>query len=279
MAAGGPGPPLPTINESWCCPRAAPRFISIMRLQTRVSVVNSTNRKWLRSPSERVGTLSHADLPPPAPTSSSIDEEQLLVRALRERDEKAFERLLDRWYSPMLRLAQSYVRTRADAEEVVQDTWLAVLVAIERFESRSSLKTWVFRILVNRARTRARREARTLPFSEVGHTGSSAATPAGRGDPELLYQPDRTGPLAWHGVSLAPASPEQRLLTEELRARVEMAIRALPARQQEVITLRDLEGWSAEEVCETLALSEANQRVLLHRARMKVREAIFGMDE
>lgn len=232
--------------------------------------MHSNNRKWLRSPSERVGTLSHADLPPP--DSSSLDEDQLLVRALRARDEEAFESLLDRWYSPMLRLARTYVRSRAEAEEVVQDTWLAVLAGLDRFEGRSSLKTWIFRILVNRARTRAKREARTLPFSDVrspeGAQGPQATT-------EWLFQPERTGVLGWHGQSLMPANPQEQLLTEELRARVDAAIALLPARQQEVITLRDIEGWSAEEVCDVLDLTEANQRVLLHRARVKVRDAVF----
>lgn len=234
----------------------------------------SNNRKWLRSPSERVGTLSHADLPPPAASPSSDDEEQLLVRALRERDEQAFESLLDRWYSPMLRLARTYVRTRADAEEVVQDTWLAVLGGLERFEGRSSLKTWIFRILVNRARTRARREARTLPISAVA-APAGAHGPGDGGNTEWLFLPERTGTLPWHGRSLEQQDPHDDLVSGELRASIESAIRALPPRQQEVITLRDLEGWSAEEVCETLELTDANQRVLLHRARMKVRDAIY----
>lgn len=236
--------------------------------------MQSSNRKWLRSPSERVGTLSHADLPPPEPPSSH-HEEQLLVRALRERDEQAFDSLLDRWYSPMLRLARTYVRTRADAEEVVQDTWLAVLGGLERFEGRSSLKTWIFRILVNRARTRARREARTLPLSELTAAARTGGTDDDAAREEWIFRPDRTGPLAWHGRSLDPENPHDQLAMEELRARIEGAIRSLPARQQEVITLRDLEGWSAEEVCETLRITDSNQRVLLHRARLKVRDAIF----
>ena len=111
--------------------------------------MQTSNRKWLRSPSERVGTLSHADLPPPS--VSSPHDDAMLVRALRERDEEAFASLLDRWYSPMIRLARTFVRGEAESEEVVQDTWVAVLAGIDRFEGRSSLKTWVFHILVNRA--------------------------------------------------------------------------------------------------------------------------------
>ena len=240
--------------------------------------MHSNNRKWLRSPSERVGTLSHADLPPPVVSSSHNDEEHLLLRALRERDEQAFESLLDRWYSPMLRLARTYVRSHADAEEVVQDTWLAVLAGIDRFEGRSSLKTWIFRILVNRARTRARREARSMPLSAVPAAGGHGGSASGSSEPEWLFLPERTGPLLWHGSSLEAANPHDQLVNGELRTRIEMAIATLPARQQEVITLRDLEGWSAEEVCETLELTDANQRVLLHRARMKVRDAIYSSE-
>lgn len=235
--------------------------------------MSTQNRKRLRRPSERVGTVLHAALPPPG--GAPDEEERLLLRALRQRDEQAFSTLLDRWYSPMLRLARTYVRTPADAEEVVQDTWLAVLRGLERFEGRSTLKTWVFRILVNRARTRATREARTVPLSAIpalrGDGGIEADTP----EPEWLLHQDRTGPLAWHGVSLGQNDPHETLLSAELRRRIETAIRALPERQQEVITLRDLEGWSAEEVCETLEISAANQRVLLHRARTRVRDALF----
>jgi RNA polymerase sigma-70 factor (ECF subfamily) len=233
--------------------------------------MNRNQRKWLRSPSERVGTLSHTDLPPPAPAAR--DEEQLLVRALRERDEEAFVSLLDQLYSPMLRLARAYVRSREEAEEAVQDTWLAVLGGLGRFEGRSSLKTWIFRILVNRARTRAKREARLVPFSSVEH--GAARTPSDRTAPisEWLFS-QSTLPLPWHGDSLEPPSPDAAVLSAELRARVDSAIRCLPPRQQAVITLRDLEGWTPEEVCTLLEITEANQRVLLHRARVRVRDAL-----
>jgi RNA polymerase sigma-70 factor (ECF subfamily) len=236
--------------------------------------MNRNQRKWLRSPSERVGTLSHTDLPPPAP--SARDEEQLLVRALQERDEDAFVALLDQLYSPMLRLARAYVRSREEAEEAVQDTWLAVLGGLGRFEGRSSLKTWIFRILVNRARTRAKREARLVPFSSVEHTAARA--PADRATPisEWLFSQAAVLPLPWHGDGLEPPSPDAAVLSAELRARIESAIRCLPPRQQAVITLRDLEGWAPEEVCTLLEISEANQRVLLHRARVRVRDALEG---
>lgn len=230
------------------------------------------NRKWLRSPSERVGTLSHADLPPPA--SFALDEEQLLVRALRERDEQAFESLLDHFYSPMLRLARAYVRSPEEAEEVVQDTWLAVLGGLDRFEGRSSLKTWIFRILVNRARTRAKREARLLPFSSLQEPSDPSGPDRDPPNADWLSRQGEGAPLAWHGTGLEARSPEDCVLAGELQGRIETAIRGLPARQQEVITLRDIEGWTAEEVCDLLDISEANQRVLLHRARVKVRDAL-----
>jgi len=237
--------------------------------------VKSTTRKWLRSPRERVGTLSHADLPPPLPTPRKASAETLLLRALRDGDEAAFERLLDRWYSPMLRVARSYVRTDADAEEAVQETWLAVLRGIDTFEGRGSLKTGVFRILANRARSLARREARSVPMSDLAVPANAAGASTGE-ELEWLFLPERTGPLEWHGNLASGSDPDEELAGRELQARIEAAIRELPPRQQQVITLRDLEGWSAEEVCEALDLSDGNQRVLLHRARTKIRDAIFA---
>jgi RNA polymerase sigma-70 factor, ECF subfamily len=230
--------------------------------------VTATQYQRLRKPSERVGTLAHAALPPPAISAS--DEEQHLLRALRERDEAAFGSLLDRFYSPMLRLAESFVRSREEAEEVVQDTWLAVLNGLDRFEGRSSLKTWIFRVLVNRARTRARREARTLPFSAL-----QRAVPAESGrDLEPVQLPPGTESLDWYGAAWQPPTPEDEFLAAELHAHIEDAVRALPPRQREVITLRDIEGWTADEVCDLLEISDGNQRVLLHRARLKVRDAL-----
>jgi RNA polymerase sigma-70 factor (ECF subfamily) len=236
--------------------------------------MNRNQRKWLRSPIERVGTLSHTDLPPPAPVTAARDEEALLVRALQERDEDAFVSLLDQLYSPMLRLARAYVRSREEAEEAVQDTWLAVLGGLGRFEGRSSLKTWIFRILVNRARTRAKREARLVPFSSVEHTAAWAPSEWSTPISEWLLSQTAVLPLPWHGGGLEPPSPDSAVLSAELNARVESAIRCLPPRQQAVITLRDLEGWAPEEVCTLLEISEANQRVLLHRARVRVRDAL-----
>ena len=224
-----------------------------------------TDRKWLRSPIERVGSLADAALPPPP---RAADDDSLIVRALQQRDEGAFASLLDRYYSPMLRLAWTYVRSRDEAEEVVQDTWLAVLAGIDRFERRSSLRTWIFRILVNRARSRAKREARSVPLSSLqrddGHAEGASI--------------DAVLALATPGATVGshPPPPDEALLATELRERIDAAIDVLPARQQEVITLRDVHGWSAGEVCSLLSISDANQRILLHRARLKVREALRG---
>jgi len=170
----------------------------------------------------------------------------------------------------MLRVAQIFVPSRAVAEDVVQETWVRVLGALERFEGRSSLKTWVFRILVNTAKTRAQREGRVLPFSALGEP---ARVPEPAVDPARFRpEDDERFPGAW---SVPPrALPEERLLAAETRAVVEQAIEGLPSTQAAVIRLRDVDGWSAEEVCNALDLSEVNQRVLLHRARAKVRSAV-----
>jgi RNA polymerase sigma-70 factor, ECF subfamily len=201
-------------------------------------------------------------------------EEQLLVQALRDRDEEAFELVLDRYYSAMLRTAMIYVGSRALAEEVVQETWLAVLAGIHGFKGRSSLKTWIFRILINRARTCGTREARVVPLSSLADSQAGAGwggTPY-PADP-LERAPAEAGPMFGAGSSGA-ATAEELLLSRELRERIEEAVAALPDRQREVIVLRDIDGWSASEVCNVLEISESNQRVLLHRARVKVRDLL-----
>jgi RNA polymerase sigma-70 factor, ECF subfamily len=167
-------------------------------------------------------------------------------------------------YGPSLqRVAQLYVPSRAVAEEVVADTWLAVVTGLERFEERSTLKTWLFRILTNKAKTRGQRESRTLPFSSFVGDGD---------EDETAVEPDRFA-RDGHWTSPPRGVPEERLLAGEGRAVIESAIGALPPNQRAVITLRDVEGLSAEEACNVLGLSETNQRVLLHRARAKVRAA------
>ena len=202
------------------------------------------------------------------------NDDVALVMALRAGDQDAFAALVDKLYMPMLRLAMLYVPSRAIAEDVVQETWLGVLQGIDRFEGRSSLKTWIFRILTNRAKTRGEREHRSVAISSLQPDNPEADEPTV--DPGQFWPADHpqwasgwvSYPRAWEEM------PEERALTRELRAQIEQAISALPPNQREVITLRDIEGWSAEETRMLLSLSEANQRVLLHRARAKVRTAI-----
>jgi RNA polymerase sigma-70 factor (ECF subfamily) len=201
------------------------------------------------------------------------EDEQRLIDGLRAGDESAFEMLIERYHSPLLRLAMLYVPSRAVAEEVVQETWLGVLQGLARFEGRASLKTWIFRILTNRARTRGQRENRSIPFSAVWNTESDTADPAVEAD--RFFPPEHES--AGHWMSRPQnweALPEERLIGLETRAQIQQAIDALPANQREVITLRDVEGWTSEEVCNVLEISETNQRVLLHRARSKARRAL-----
>jgi RNA polymerase sigma-70 factor (ECF subfamily) len=195
-------------------------------------------------------------------------EAQMLAR-LRARDEMAFSALVKRHDCTMRRVARSFVPTAAIADEVVQETWLAVIEGLDRFEGRSTLRTWIFHILVNRAQTRGARERRTTPFSSLGPDDPDDGPTV---DPERFVPPDHPVAGYWARIpSRFFELPEERLLGEETRRLVGAAIARLPARQQQVIALRDIEGWDADEVCETLGLSAANQRVLLHRARAAVR--------
>jgi RNA polymerase sigma-70 factor, ECF subfamily len=197
-----------------------------------------------------------------------MDEDAALVEALRRGDEQAFKQLMDAYDSMLMRVAMIHVSSRAVAEEVVQETWIGVLRGLDRFEGRSSLKTWIFKILTNIACTRGARERRTTPFSALGEEGDSV-------DPDRFFGADHPryaghwafGPTSWE-------TPEEGLLAGETRRVILDAIEQLPSAQRTVITLRDIEGWPAEEVCDALALTEANQRVLLHRARTKVRAAL-----
>jgi RNA polymerase sigma-70 factor (ECF subfamily) len=201
-----------------------------------------------------------------------VDDAEL-VAALRRGDEAAFAELVDGWGPAMLRLARLYVPSQAVAQEVVQETWLAVLAGLERFEGRSSLRTWVFSILLNRARSHGRRERRALPFASLHERwqerhGEPAVAPErfqGRGDAR---------PGWWASPPASWTDPQARLEARETRAAIEQAIEALPPRQKQVLVLRDVVGASAEEACELLDLAEGNQRVLLHRARSKVRAAL-----
>jgi RNA polymerase sigma-70 factor, ECF subfamily len=195
-------------------------------------------------------------------------DDMALLAGLRAGDEAAFTALVERYHGALLRLAQLYVPNRAVAEEVVQETWIGVLKGLSKFEGRSSLKTWIFHILLNRARTRGQREDRSLPFSAAFEADAETGEPAV--EPEWFKADGWWGPHPhdWETI------PEQRLLSQETRAVIHGAIEQLPPNQREVITLRDVEGWSSEEVCNALSISETNQRVLLHRARSKVRRAL-----
>jgi RNA polymerase sigma-70 factor (ECF subfamily) len=192
------------------------------------------------------------------------------VAALRAGDEDAFMRLVEEYGPQMLAVAMLYTPTRAVAEDVVGETWLAVLDGLDRFEGRSSLKTWIFRILANRARTRGTRERRSVPFSALRDAEEGRTV-----------EPDRFLPRgdasAGHWAS-TPARwselPEERLAARETVAAAHAAIEALPPAQRTVIALRDVEGWDAAEVSDLLRISHGNQRVLLHRARAKVRRAL-----
>jgi RNA polymerase sigma-70 factor (ECF subfamily) len=197
-----------------------------------------------------------------------------IVEALRNGDEAAFISLVDRYHASIVRIATLYVHDRAIAEEIAQDTWLGVLKGIGRFEGRSALKTWIFQIMNNIARTRWERESRSLPFSALEDLDGAGAEPA--------IEPARFQPAnhsQWPGHwSAAPQpwalSPDEHFLRQELMSCIRKAIEALPDNQRLVIELRDINGWSSEEVCNAIALSETNQRVLLHRARSRVRRAI-----
>src|SRR3954454_3933672 len=191
-----------------------------------------------------------------------------IVIALRRGDQAVFAELVDAYSPGLLRMAQMYVRDRAVAEEVVQETWIGVLRGIDRCEGRSSLKTWIFRILMNTAKTRGQRESRSIPFS------AAAAADEPSVDPDRFLGADHQYAGGW---MLGPSdwqTPEEELLQGETREEILRAIDELPAQQRAVITLRDVEGFPPEEVSELLGISDGNQRVLLHRARSKVRTAI-----
>jgi len=202
-----------------------------------------------------------------------IDEDAPLLLALRQRDEHAFAALVDRYHARLVRLASLFVANQAVAEEVAQETWIGVLQGIDRFEGRSSFRTWLFRILTNQAKRRGQREARSMPFA--------AFSQADVDDGEPAVAPERFLPAddewAGHWVSYPQnwrETPEERFLSHETRALVQQVIDTLPLNQRMVITLRDVEGFPSAEVCNALAISETNQRVLLHRARSKVREQL-----
>ncbi|MFN8471526.1 MAG: sigma-70 family RNA polymerase sigma factor [Anaerolineae bacterium] len=196
-----------------------------------------------------------------------------LLMALRRGEEAAFITLVDRYHASLVRVALAYVQERTTAEEVAQEAWLGVLQGLDRFEGRSSLKTWIFRILVNTAKTRGVRESRTIPFASLEDPESGADEPSV--DPSRFHPADDpTWPHHWAFPPGSWADLDDVLASRMTREHVERAIESLPPAQREVMTLRDIEEWTSEEVCEALGISEGNQRVLLHRARSKVRQAL-----
>jgi RNA polymerase sigma-70 factor (ECF subfamily) len=195
-----------------------------------------------------------------------------LVALIRAGDEEAISQLVERWSPTMFRLARSFVDSPQSAEDVVQDAWLGMLSGLARFEGRSSLRTWTFTILVNRARTRGAREARTVPQPPL-------ATRDEPGADDWFPGPGGEAARAWSSIDVASrwdTAPESAVLSRETLLQLDRAVSALPSRQRQVVTMRDVVGMSAEEVCVALGVSAANQRVLLHRARAALRTALAG---
>jgi RNA polymerase sigma-70 factor (ECF subfamily) len=201
-----------------------------------------------------------------------FEVDEVLVPALRRGDAAAFEWMVDRYDAGLRRLARNYVSSAATADEVVQETWLALIQGIDRFEGRSALKTWLYRVLMNKARTRGVREQRTRPFSSLDNDDLATGG----------FSPERFRPAddpEWPGHWAAPPTPwqehpERRLEASETLDQVRQAVADLPPNQRQVMALRDIDGWTSDEVCNVLGLSRTNQRVLLHRARAKVRLAL-----
>jgi RNA polymerase sigma-70 factor (ECF subfamily) len=221
-----------------------------------VSAIGAAHRLWpARRPACRV--------------KPAVEEDQALLERLRAGDERAFEALVARHDGALRRVARTFVRTDSAADDVVQETWLGVVRGLGAFEGRSSLRTWIFRILVNKARTRATRDSRSLPFSALESDEGPAVEPgAFAADGRWVSAPARL-----------EGDPETGLLSAELRRQLRQAVEGLSPDQRAVITLRDLVGLSAPEVCDLLELSDANQRVLLHRARARVRTALLPLLE
>lgn len=225
------------------------------------------------------GGLAHTGRCAPSPPSSPMPaqpsppqrrpdaDDAALLERMRRGDRAAFAVVVDRHAGSLLRVARSLLRDASAAEEVVQETWIALLTGLAGFEGRASVRTWLFRVLVNKARTRFHRDGRTVPFSALGdEDGASPSVDAGRFAPDGGWA---VAPGGW-----AETDPEQLALGAETRAAIEAAIQELPDAQRAVLTLRDVEGLETEEICHLLGVTVTNQRVLLHRARVRVREAL-----
>jgi RNA polymerase sigma-70 factor (ECF subfamily) len=199
----------------------------------------------------------------------ALDDEPSLVRALRRGDEAAYAALIRRMHPSLKRTARAYVTCDAVAEEVVQDTWLAAIDGIDRFEGRSSLSTWLFAILINQAKTRGTRERRAVPFSQLADLDEAPTVAADRFQPRDGDQPGH-----WSAPPRPWEKPDRRLISLELRERLRDALEQVPERQRMMVALCDIEGVPAEEVCSMLDLTPQNQRVLLHRGRARLRSLL-----
>ena len=199
-------------------------------------------------------------------------DDQRIIAGLRAGDGAAFAEVVDRYHGSLVRVAMRYVPSRAVAEEVVQDTWIAVIHGMATFEARSSLKTWIFRILTYQAISRGKREHRSIPFSVLA--GREAEGAESTVDPSRFRGPEDQFPGGWIEHPDPWGDGESIMLSQEMQSVVAVSLESLPSAQRLVMTLRDVQDWSAEEVCEALEISQGNQRVLLHRARSKVRAAL-----
>src|SRR5918994_7114170 len=217
---------------------------------------------------------------PSIETAKPPADERALIESISAGDERAFAALVDEYSPSLLGVAMNHVRSRAVAEEVVQETWVGVIRGLDRFEGRSSFRSWIFAILRNTAISKGEREQRTIPMSSLAADSEDEELGL---DVDRFLGPDHDrypghwalGPTRW-------PLPDEGLLAGETREEIADAINELPPAQRAVITLRDVEGWDSEEVCEMLDISAGNQRVLLHRARSRVRAAIesyFGAVE
>ena len=210
----------------------------------------------------------HAEQTVAGATVAASDEQT--VAALRAGDERAFRELFARMYPMMKRVARGYVASDAVAEEIVQDTWMAIVTGIDRFEGRSALGTWIFSILTNQAKTHSARERRAVPFSCVAPRDAEEPVV----DPDRFQKDDEAWPGHWATPPRPWQKPERRLLSLETREHLKDALAELPERQRLIVGLRDIDGHSAEEVCDLLGLSQENQRVLLHRGRSRLRAVL-----
>lgn len=231
-------------------------------------LVATRARRVLRLDDQRMmeKPVHKADGPEQRQLQREADSE--LVKRILAGEEDAFNELIEQYYAPMIRLAKGFLTTQASAEEVVQDAWMGVLKGLARFEGRSSLKTWLFRILVNRCITRRKKDGRSLPFSSLGKDDDENQSTV---DPSRFTGTGMWGdpPERWE-----KDTPEKLLLRKEAVGLVESELKNLPERQRIVVTLRDIDGWPSEDVCNVLEISASNQRVLLHRGRTKLRAAL-----